>query len=251
MEIRLKKIISLIFALFVCSCNIVNAEYVKTWEPLNVRTSTSTSSVVLDKLPRGQFVIVQNNHNGWSYIKYASSKQYCFGWVKSEFLSKEFVFSAPTDPNELAYQKELEQLRKKHQAIQDKAFAIYQKEYKDCIRKQEEKLKQEENECIEWSRLYYNYCQARYDTSKSYAENEAIRLERHAECKTLNPRPKPEWECKNTYKLNNNLCVSVSRQSEIEKQLGPDFYQEERLLEEKYNIQRKPFVPVINVRIVE
>ena len=50
---------------------------------LNLRSSDSTSSSILDTIPNGKEVVVYSSYDGWSYVNYGDK----YGYVKSEYLT--------------------------------------------------------------------------------------------------------------------------------------------------------------------
>ena len=50
---------------------------------LNLRSSDSTSSSILDTIPNGTEVVVYSSYDGWSYVNYGDK----YGYVKSEYLT--------------------------------------------------------------------------------------------------------------------------------------------------------------------
>ncbi|PGZ95319.1 peptidase M24 [Bacillus pseudomycoides] len=61
-----------------------NQQYIVNSDALNVRSEPNTQSEIIDVLPNGKFVTVQEEENGWYKIIHNGTN----GYVKKEFLSK-------------------------------------------------------------------------------------------------------------------------------------------------------------------
>lgn len=63
--------------------------YVNATRGLNVRTKPSILSTRITTLKNDTQVIVRLNYNGWAYVSYKVGTMTKYGWVSSEYLSKE------------------------------------------------------------------------------------------------------------------------------------------------------------------
>ena len=75
--IIMKKLLVILFALFLPILTLAQDNYMVNTQELNVRSRPSAKSSVVGKLKQGEIVSVYAIANGWASIKYKSKPNYC------------------------------------------------------------------------------------------------------------------------------------------------------------------------------